>query len=195
MMFRNNKMYLIVPLFFLFGVPVFGEEEISPQSTWEEYTVIVEKNIFSRNRWQQTERATTQARTSPARARTPESFFVLRGIARDDEGFIAFIEDTRAYKMSRIRVGEPVTEGKVKDMSLDHVDFELNGEARRIEIGMDLGGSAPQATTYTGSPSFDLPGGISPQGKDDSGKPASSKEETDDILKRLKERRQRELGE
>jgi hypothetical protein len=72
--------------------------------------------------------------------------------------------------------------------------FELNGETRQIEIGMDLGGTAPQATST--SPAAFVPSvDISPQGGTNSGKAAPSKEEAEDILKRLRERRQRELGE
>lgn len=195
MIFRYEKIYVTALLLSLLATPAFGEEESSPQNTWGEYAVIVEKNIFSRNRWQQAERTARQAQMTRSPTRNPESYLVLRGITRDDEGFIAFIEDTRTYNMSRVRVGDPVTEGTVKDMSLDHVEFKLNGEARRIEIGMDLGGRAPQATTYTDAPSFGPSRSISPQGGSDTDKAASSKKETDDILKRLKERRQRELGE
>lgn len=132
--------------------------------------------------------------TAPDRARAPESFFVLRGITRDEDGFIAFIEDTRTYNMARTRVGDSVTEGTVKNMTLDHMTFELNGETRQIEIGMDLGGTAPLTTNI--SPAAFVPSvDISPQGGTNFGKATPSKEETEDILKRLKERRQRELGE
>ena len=195
MKFRHNKIYMIASLLCFLGAPAFAEQEPSQQNTWDGYKVIVEKNIFSRNRWQQAERTARQGgATAPARARAPESFFVLRGITRDEDGFIAFIEDTRTYNMARTRVGDSVTEGTVKDMTLDHMAFELNGETRQIEIGMDLEGIAPQATNI-GPAAFVPSSGISPQEGTDSGKLAPSKEETEDILKRLRERRQRELGE
>ena len=143
MIFRSCRTCIFALLLFLFAAPTFCEEEPSPQNSWDGYEVIVNKNIFSRNRLQQVERTAGQDRmTTPASARAPENFLVLRGVTRDAEGFIAFIEDTRTYNVSRARVGDSVTEGVVKDMSLDHMEFELNGEARRIEIGMDLGGMA-----------------------------------------------------
>ena len=195
MKFRHNKICLITSLLCFLGAPTFAEQEPSQQNAWDGYKVIVEKNIFSRNRWQQAEKTVMQGRaTAPARVRAPESSFVLRGITRDEDGFIAFIEDTRTYNMARTRVGDSVTEGTVKDMTLDHMAFELNGEMHQIEIGMDLGGTAPQATKI-GPAAFVPSGGISPQGETDSAKDAPSKEETEDILKRLREKRQRELGE
>jgi hypothetical protein len=195
MMLRHSKIYVIATLLCLLAAPAFSEQEPSPQNTWDEYEVIVNKNIFSRNRWQQARRTAEQGRANaPDRARAPESFFVLRGITRDEDGFIAFIEDTRTYNMARTRVGDSVTEGTVKNMTLDHMAFELNGETRQIEIGMDLGGTAPQATSI--SPAAFVPSvDISPQVGTNFGKAAPSKEEAEDILKRLRERRQRELGE
>ena len=195
MKFRHNKIYVIASLLCFLGAPAFAEQEPSLQNTWDGYKVIVEKNIFSRNRWQQAERTARQGgATAPARARAPESFFVLRGITRDENGFIAFVEDTRTYDMARARVGDSLTEGTVKDMTLDHMTFELNGETRQIEIGMDLGGTAPQATSI-GPAAFVPSVDISPQGETNSEKAAQAKEEAEDILKRLRERRQRELGE
>ena len=153
---------------------------------WERYLVLSERNIFSRDRNKRP--ASRPASTQPRVVITTNEYFVLTGIGHDGREGIAFIEDTRSGRTIRARVGETVGEGRLVKITLDYVQYESKTKTTRIEIGSNLAGSIasrPSTTTASTRPAATVDAGA-PQG--------ATNADTSAILKRMRQRRERETG-
>lgn len=140
---------------------------------------ISSKSIFSRDRRpRRTYSSTTQsdAQTRPA---PPPRSPVLIGIVREPDHIVAVFEHPSTGQITQARLGEPLPEGAglIESMTLDYLEARPSPDATpiRIAIGQDLKGSTTQLQATTTSTTGPTPGG-------------------DDLLSRLRERRQRELG-
>jgi hypothetical protein len=116
----------------------------------------------------------------------PETGFVFRGVVENGGKFTAFIEDRNAKRTTLLAVGESVARGKVKSVTLDAMEYEAAGSAKRIEVGQDLNGvvvpptppaskpAPPGGPPQPGGPSGQPggPGGPLPPGTPQPGKPA-----------------------
>jgi hypothetical protein len=185
--------------------------------SWENYRLLNERNIFLRNRrrW----RPPRAASTPPIRRVVFDSDrdIALTGISRRDGEYVAFFEHIASGATTRMRVGEVVGKGRIKAITLDGIEYERGDFVSSIQIGRTLTGAiaaivvtptlptmaarpagtaAPsgpprrregpttastQPTTQPGAAPAPSPSG---GGKDDS---------MADILKRMRERRDREL--
>ena len=195
------KKYCITPIIILLsGVFCFdflsAREEPAQDDFWSKYRVIVERNIFSRNRGARPEREPTKER-APAPA--AEKGYVLRGITQWNEVFIAFVENARYGATLMYRRGDTIADMTIKTITLDRLEVEKASEVRTIEIGRDLLGEmfvAPVtmdeilAQPATGSKPAE-PGTTA--ATKPTGEGGGGAEDTDDILKKLMERRQKEL--
>jgi len=155
-------------------------QERPAESGWKKYSVLAERNIFSRDRGRR-EPAQTAGPKIPRQTRPT---IVLTGVVKRGGVFTAFLEDVVTNETRKVQVGEAVDEGKVMKIEVDHIDYEKGGKTTKVELGADLGGDGLSSTTEAAA-SGAAAGGKSvtrPTGDESA------------ILKRLRERRQRELG-
>lgn len=120
----------------------------------------------------------------------PESYLLLRGIVQEDGTFIAFVEDTRSATILRLRQGHSVARGTIASLSLDSLEYELEGKKTTIRMGYDLEGGHGAVTAgelMEWSQTSAAVGATEAE-------PAAPTGEQADILKQLLERRKQELG-
>jgi hypothetical protein len=107
---------------------------------WDDYTVILERNMFSKNR-----RAPHNPRDDrPVVTRppaNPESFYILRGVANENGVFKACLQDNQNGGVKWVYVGDEVARGKIKAIpNLDTIEFEMGETSRTVAMGYDLEG-------------------------------------------------------
>src|SRR6476469_8275190 len=68
----------------------------------------------------------------------PESTLVLKGVMDSSGKSTAFIEDTGSKKVMQVSAGQPVGRGMLKTVSLDAVEYEAMGNARKIMVGQNF---------------------------------------------------------
>lgn len=145
------------------------------QASWAKYEVLLEGNIFDRQRGR-AEREEREA--AEKRAPAPEHYLFLRGVTRLNGEHVAFLEDMRSGEVLRARSGEAVLAGRVGKVVLDSVEYVKGGEARTVAVGQNLQrGNAPPEEGAAAGPAAASPaeGGAA------------------DILERLRRRREEEL--
>jgi len=82
---------------------------------------------------------TPQPYTGPA-GPSP-SQLVLTGVSLDSNEEIAFLEDEDANTVTRVKVGDPISNGKVVGMALDSLDYkDSGGRTVRVQVGFNLAG-------------------------------------------------------
>lgn len=191
MISQRYKFSILTLLFLVFAGPILGQEQGEEQGFWGNYKILVDRNIFSRNRGRSFERESREAKEQVAPA--PESYFVLKGIVQQGSERIAFFENFRTGETMRARIGDAVARGKVQNITLDTVEYELNGKLTKTEVGKNLEGevSSPPLTYNDLIESTAMSSGVS-TASTPSAETAPQGDE-DDILKRLRERRQKEL--
>ena len=109
----------------------------------ERYRVLVERNIFSRSR-RAPQGPPPPVSTRPAAVVDTDQYLVLTGAGKGDSE-IAFIEDTRTGRTTRLRTGDAVGKGKIVTITLRHIEYEREGQIVKIEIGSNLAGSTVSA--------------------------------------------------
>ncbi|HPC93916.1 MAG TPA: hypothetical protein PLU87_03175 [Sedimentisphaerales bacterium] len=166
------------------------QEPTEKPDTWTAYKVIVDRNMFSRQRGS-AERRRRDADREVVTAPDPESYYRLRGIAQENGTFIAFVEDTRRSETLKLRQGDAVARGSIESLDLDSIVFRLEDRTITVAIGQDLLGGqgavtmselmqwTPTPSTATGGPPAT---------------PAAPSGAEAEILRQLMERRKQELG-
>ncbi len=191
MISQRYKFSILTLLFLVFAGPILGQEQGEEQGFLGNYKILVDRNIFSRNRGRSFERESREAKEQVAPA--PESYFVLKGIVQQGSKRIAFFENSRTGGTMRARIGDAVARGKVQNITLDTVEYELNGKLTKTEVGENLEGevSSPPLTyddlIESTAMSSEIPTASTPSAE------TAPQGDEDDILKRLRERRQKEL--
>lgn len=144
-----------------------------PASFSDTYGVLNSMNMFLRDR--------QPPRTREPRPRSPsvnwndpavvERTVVLRGVTIEDDGAHAYAENTHTGQILRLSVGDAIANGKVGDIAIDAIAYEVNGKSAWVNVGQNLSGArmadgAPAsqpAQTYTptkpGAPAALPPGG------------------------------------
>jgi hypothetical protein len=154
---------------------ICGEEtKAAAIKSWDDYNVIAERNIFSRNRTRTVMLTEAQRQIVIVPERR---YHTLRGITKESDSYISFIEDSRTSGVNRYRKGDSVAEGKITEITLDNISFKNGGKTLKVEIGMNLEGQAStesmQNTSMSGGPmnssAFGAmgqgPGGIGQEGQ------------------------------
>ena len=135
----------------------FGKEAPAPkQPTWDDYKVIVNQNMFSKNR-----KAPEVDRPPPPPVipANPESFYILRGITSEDGVFLVFLQDNKQGGVLIKRVGEEVARGKIKSvLSLDTIEYQMGETTKTIQMGYDLEGGKGKIN-ISDLPNWKAPGG------------------------------------
>jgi hypothetical protein len=112
---------------------------------------------------------------------SPENVMVFNGASNANGQLVAFIENTSLNSIARFQVGDSVATGKIIAITLDQLDYSVNGRVTHVMLGQNLSGIDTQVLTT--QPVTGGPGATSgPAGGSDS------------VLERLRLRRLKELG-
>jgi len=176
------------------GQPAAAGTEQQPAvrlAGWEAYKVIVERNMFSRQRGTRTGRSDDRGMRPPPPAPNPESYYVLKGIVQENGAFIGFLEDTRGGQILRVREGDSVARGVVKALSLDSIEYQFEDRTITVAMGYDLEGGRGAVTM---TQLYELSQTYSTTSQEGATEPSSPSEDEAEILRQLMERRQQQLG-
>lgn len=208
-----------------FSAIAAGGETGEVTKSWDDFKIITDRNIFSRNRTKSVQ--LSEVRRQSVAVLPEQAYYILRGIIRQSDGFISFIEDSRTMDVKRFRTGETIGEGKISKITLDYISYEFGDNTINVEIGMNLEGQVSSSGTQYYSSGFGDFQGISGfretdqfpatdqsqvmgefPAMDQSRTPTKNQasiqpvtetsqqdENRDNILQRLKERRKKELEE
>ncbi len=180
------------------------------KSAGTDFSILLERNIFDRNRRPPVVRTTQPARPRPTyvppKPVDADQYFVLRGIALEGSQFTAFFEDTRAGKILQVKPGDAVGKGRIPAVNIDSAQYQRGEKLAIIHVGHTLTGSrapaagfetpapSPVASTSRTAPSTSsatTQPTTAPAGEPTSA-PASGG--LQDILERMRRRREQELG-
>jgi hypothetical protein len=197
---------VLVLIFTIFSLPGLGQDTTAekPQEgptsekdnarqidTWAKYQIILQRNIFSR------QRSPIRQRQLDERPRTvvtpnPESYFLLKGIVQESDQFIAFLEDSRGNGVLKLHEGDKVARGLVKNFTLDSIEYQFEDRTISVPLGRDLEGGQGAITMNR---LLELSAASTPAGeqKGASVQPTPSADEAE-ILKKLMEQRKQQLG-
>jgi len=176
--------------------PAYGETQQSAPPSWEKYKVIVEKNIFLRERSNYDYRRRSEfTRTSFAQEERPKSAAVLRGIIRQGSEYIAFLENTSTGVTLRVAAGGDYADGRVARIELDRIEYEKDDQTVTVTLGSNLQGEpAAGASSYGQQTSMQQ--GESTEAEGSSGPASTTSGEPGDaasIIERLRQRRLAEM--
>jgi hypothetical protein len=152
---------------------------------YQKYEIITQRNMFSRTRvpFRPREEVAERPRPMP----NPESYLLLKGIAQENNHFIAFVEDKRTGSVLHLREGDPIARGRVKSLNLDVLEYEFQGKTTPVRMGSDLEGGLGALTAA------DL-AGFTPSATPSAGSAPAPTADEAEILQRLMQQRQQEMG-
>lgn len=122
------------------------DETVSvPQNSWEAFSLITTRNVFSKDRRErQVEVVRPPVVVVPPE---PETFYVLRGIVREDgtlSTYSAYLENTQGGG-SWVHEGDEVCRGKITSLTFDQLVYERTDPNATgpvtVIIGQDLQGA------------------------------------------------------
>jgi hypothetical protein len=154
-----------------------------PMQLAEPYRQLLEISIFARDR--RPDGVAVEPPVVPQRP-NPENYLTFRGVADDGERILAFIEDTRDGSQIRVRVDDPLANGKILDIAPAGLVYQRKETAEKftIVLGSNLAGTEMTPPDSTGA-GFSRPtsdgfaprgsalspdGGIAPRGTRGSGR-------------------------
>jgi hypothetical protein len=188
-----------------------AEEKTPRKESFEKYQVLITNNIFVRDRTRYAPRERDSVPVPVAAVLGPEEATVLRGIVRQLEvpgaPYFAYLEDTRTGATVKVRVDDPVCQGKLINPTLDGVDYVKNGVTTRVEIGKNLTGAntapvsvPPAAASSAAQPTPVNGAGVSPAAQPTSPSAGASPASTalpaslDSVAEQMRQKRLQELG-
>lgn len=191
-MLRNYKIWIFILLLMTGLSFVWGAEREDEKEFWDSYRVLVERNIFSRNRSRPFEQSVSKPKRPPP---VPESYFVLKGIVKQGNEHIAFFENTRTGEAVKVRKGDNIARGSLKNLTLDYIEFGLDANTVKVVIGNTLEGkTSSAAVTYAELVQWSE----SSSQTSETATPGQAElrnGQAEEVLRRLMERRKREVGE
>jgi len=109
----------------------------------ETYRIVLSRSIFSKDHRPAVAKVLSVATTRPdvaSSASGPEASFVLNGVAIEDDVVTAFFEQTADHQIVRTRTGESIARGVINAITLDGVDYVVDGKSSHVSIGQSLDG-------------------------------------------------------
>lgn len=189
------------------------------KTKWDDFRILTDRNIFDRNRRPPVVRPPRIEAPRPTITPQPpkpvdtDQYIVLLGIGLEGPQYTAFFEDSKAGKILQVLTGDVVGKGRLRAVNLDSVQYDRGGKFSIVKVGYTLTGTqaasmgfatpAPSAsaaasgTSRSGSstPTSTAPATTQPTTAPSTG--ATSAPVSDglqDILERMRQRREQELG-
>jgi hypothetical protein len=106
-----------------------------------DYKVLLLRSMFAIGGRPLSGRSASAAMGAAAPASRETTLF-LKGISQEDARFSAFVEDATAKRIVEAHVGDVLGNGRISDMTLRDLGYEVDGKVMRIEIGNGLNGSS-----------------------------------------------------
>jgi len=123
----------------------------------DRYGVLEERNMFMRDRTQKS--VPPSATTQPAAARSAEESLVLTGVALEEDGLRAYVEDTGKSTILKLAPGDVLGHGNVGEILIDAIAYDTSAGRTWVEVGDDLRG---QASMLLSNPTEDLAAATQP---------------------------------
>jgi hypothetical protein len=112
-----------------------------------------------------------------------ERNLVLTGVSLADNGKIALLEDHSDYSVREVKIGDPVANGKIVDITIDTLDYKDNsGRLVKVGVGFNLTGGDVWGVSGSSSGAGSTGAGASTQPA--KGGPRMPGESMEDYLKR-----------
>jgi hypothetical protein len=130
------------------GVVPASESGTPPRGAaagWERYQVLVQRNVFAKERG----RAREEGRA--AAAPKPEADTVLTGIVEKDGELQAFLENRKTGAVQVARKDDPIARGKIAAISLDTIEYVCEGASVMVGVGKNLEGGDRKSTRLNSS--------------------------------------------
>jgi hypothetical protein len=145
---------------------------------------------------------------------SPESALVFNGVIMVGDQPKALIQDTGSGNVNLVSSGDLISGGKISAITFDNLTYEAKGKVNQVELGQNLNGLTPSvappvvavptsqpsgATPPAGPPGIAVtppeggPAGPPPAAAS-AGAPPAGSSSADDILAKLRAKRQQELG-
>lgn len=172
------SMAAILALFPLWSLGADEPDRTSDKAYAEKFGVITQRNIFLRNR-ARSRSENDGARRESRPPRKAEQALILRGIVREDERLIAFVENVDDGATHRVALGDSIAAGKITAIAFDAAEFELAGKRTRVEVGHNLEGGVAEVPTSSAT-------------TDGASSPTDASQAA--ILEKMKQRRMQESG-
>jgi hypothetical protein len=80
---------------------------------------------------------TTQPGNTSFQPSRPERTLLFNGSTRTEGEWVAFIEDTVASRVLKLKVGEPIARGKITAITLSSLNYDANGKSTLVAIGQN----------------------------------------------------------
>lgn len=114
----------------------------------EPYKILLTRCLFSRDH---RAAAVVHPAAGPSVAITApnadQSDFVLRGIMAEDDAFAAYFEQNSTGQVIRVIPGASISHGVVRGITMDGVDYAVDGHVTRVLCGRGLEGGVAIAAT------------------------------------------------
>jgi len=150
-------------------------------SGWEQYRILVQRNIFARDRGRMRHASKDSDEMGPPAPKV-DAETVLLGVLDKDGQLVAFLENTRTAAVQMLHTDDPVARGKVGAITLDSIEYVCGGSSVLVGVGKNLEGGATAAL----GESFKSPV------TDSSGNPVPA--DTNSVLERLRKKRLEEMN-
>ena len=173
-------------------------DDAQASPSWDDYRVVVERSIFSRDRSPRPAPRAPRVDPGPepdpgpsAPPPPPQSYFVLVGVSIIADEPTAFVEDRRSGVVHRLHQDDAVAERRITGITLDQVtivpvDVE-DVEPLTVKVGLALTGGVPTGGTISASPSSSGSSASSDTGSTDSADDGELS-----MIEKLRQRRQRQ---
>jgi len=189
------------------------------KTKWDDFRILTDRNIFDRNRRPPVVRPPRIEAPRPTITPQPpkpvdtDQYIVLLGIGLEGPQYTAFFEDAGAGKILQVLTGDVVGKGRLRAVNLDSVQYDRGGKFSIVKVGYTLTGTqaasmgfatpAPSAsaaasgTSRSGSSRLTSTAPATTQPTTAPSTGATSAPVSDglqDILERMRQRREQELG-
>jgi len=189
------------------------------KTKWDDFRILTDRNIFDRNRRPPVVRPPRIEAPRPTitpQAPKPidtDQYIVLLGIGLEGPQYTAFFEDAGAGKILQVLTGDVVGKGRLRAVNLDSVQYDRGGKFSIVKVGYTLTGTqaasmgfatpassasaAASGTSRSGSSRLTSTAPATTQPTTAPSTGATSAPVSDglqDILERMRQRREQELG-
>ena len=193
---RNLKLLLLLALAAVLSAAA-EETNSGSQLDYSAFRIIPERNIFNQSRSRGSSRNGSRSRQD---RRVRADAFALRGTMSYEKGRFAFFDGTSSDYRKAVQADDSIAGFKVAQVGVDSVKLQSNGKQIELQVGMQM--KKPDQGEWevaSGAEVIDLNASTSTADTNSvatnteaSSSPSSGGES--DILKRLMQRREQQLG-
>jgi len=145
----------------------------------QDYRILLSRSVFLNQPGQRVGRTTESGGGGP---RSYEASLTFRGVMREGSQAVAFIDD--GNRTMRLKTGDKIGRGEIREISLNQLLYQVGDRTITVDIGMNLTGTGIMTSTTQPSPGSQAQTASTSTGASGG----------DDVLERMRKRRQQEGG-